>query len=211
MKDKKPTKRMCSVLAVLLAFCLLFTGCVNGDVIEISEEDASDKGVESGFFISYGLYETPFCAAYKSEKSEFDINDVTLDFFWGGKVTQYMIDEYRYSYFDLYFVSDSEEGEGWEEFFVKRIEENFVSEKYRCEFTRVEGKEGVESIKYHYSEKITIPKEIFTGKCDFIWFKIKSINEIAPNQSKETSIANIIIYYKLTDDGKVILSGLPFH
>ena len=171
------------------------------------ETDTSVGAVlESGFKKSDDC-ETPlFHCAYRSDKTEFDIDDVTLDFYYGGWFTnlgiEYDLQLYNFPTFEIYFTNDAHD-----RCFVKRVEENLVSEKYRCKFIDDDDWNATEII-FNHSESITIPREIFTENEGVIYFAIysKNANHTVPEVEW---IAGKAIFYKIIGE-KVILSNLPF-
>ena len=163
--------------------------------------------LESGFKPSDDACEIPlFYCAYRSDKTEFDIDDVTLDFYYGGWFTnlgiEYDLQLYNFPMFDIYFTNDAHD-----RCFVKRVEENLVSEKYRCKFIDDDDWNATEII-FNHSESITIPREIFTENEGVIYFAIysKNANHTVPEVEW---IAGKAIFYKIIGE-KVILSNLPF-
>ena len=208
-------RKMKCALLLLLAFCMLFTGC---DKVSTFKDDDMEEKSEVGSDVEQGLkagfsYENKgnrpqlhmHKCAYLSDKTEFDIDDVTLEFFWGADLVYdmeyaiYLSDDYPE--FDVCFYDEYDQY-----FIVKHIEEPFVSEKYLAEVTRENG--VVTDIKYNYSEMLTIPKEIFSKDKSYIWFSLKGMNYSKINYGEKT-IAAILIYYKKSD-GKIILSSKPF-
>ena len=170
------------------------------------ETDTSVGAVlESGFKPSGSGEPSPdpnFCA-YKSDTNEFDIDNVTLDFFFGGHYhsgVEFELTHGRnYPAFDLYFIDEDDN-----KFFIKHIEENFVSEKYSCEVTHDEHWHITE-IKYNHSEKLTIPSEIFTKENGVIWFSIYSIHANDIEQAVRC-ITCVKIFYQVIGE-KVVLSS----
>lgn len=192
-------------ILILMMVVLLATGCEQNSPLP-PEEDAGNPsvGLEDGFQSSNGCDDSPrYLCAYRSDKTEFNIDDVTLVFYYGGYYyngVEYELENlYDFPYFDLYF-SDG----GGERYFVKRVEENFVSEKYNIHFTYDENWNVVERT-FNHSEVITIPKEIFKDESGRIYFAVYSANvrEAAP---RFRSIASIGIFYKVIGE-KVVLSS----
>ena len=161
--------------------------------------------LENGFKPS-NFDESPiFHCAYKSDKTHFDIDDVTLDFFYGGYyyqgVEHQLENMHDFPYFELYFEID-----GGEELLIKRVEENFISEEYSCDFVYDENW-YITEIKYNHSETITIPKEIFTEDNGLIYFAIYGENVKEPEQQTKF-ITGIGMYYKVIGE-QVVLSRQP--
>ena len=137
---------------------------------------------------------------YRSNKTTFDVNNVTLEFYYG--ICFHGTEEHEREVglnvpsFDLYFSNQS-----GEQILIKHVEENFVSDKYRCGYT------ADSKTTYNHSESITIPKELFTEKSGYINFSGRGINLKEYGQPYQY-LFSTRIYYKLRD-GKVTLS--PIH
>ena len=186
---KRYKRGLINVLLLLLAACMLFTGC-------------GGKGVESGFKIPAGCLDMPkvYCA-YKSEKKVFHIDDVTLDFYYGGIYNEYDLEHRGESYpeFELWFWNDS-----GDKSLIKEVKENFVSEKYRCTDVSGSRNDGYLKLVYNHSEKLTIPKELLVGESGKIHFMIYG-EKIAETDQKIELITGATICYEI-DGGNVILS-----
>lgn len=204
----KRIRRIHRVLLILIIVSLFVTGCEQlGIKIPGRDKDTVSSGVESGFKPSSSDEMNPFHCAYKSDKTEFDINDVTLDFYYG--VSYYESAEYfreniwDIPYFEVSFTTDDNK-----KFVVKRVEENLVSEKYRCEYIRDENLKIIE-IKYNYCETLTIPAEIFTEESGVIYFGFRGDNIRVQDPEHREIGGGKAIFYKVKD-GKVILSSKRF-
>ena len=208
----KRTRSICRVLLILMIFSLFVTGC--GQNIDTNpDNDGGDPNtnvvtvLENGFKPSNDADETPiFYCAYRSDKTEFNINDVTLDFYYGGYYYQgaeYELENaHDFPSFELYFTDN--EGN---KFLVKRVEENFVSDKYSCDLI-YDNDWNVINVDFNHSEAVTIPKEIFTEDVGLIYFSIYSENA-KELESQTKVIAGIGIYYKVIGE-QVVLSNQPF-
>ena len=227
-------RKMKCALLLLLAFCMLFTGCVqktmppdNGDnnqnddigqnITGDAENEKNDNSnqntddTENGGLSSSSACGSlgigPFCE-YKSEKIEFDINDVSLEFSYGGYYSVYVEDIRReivsIPWFNLCFENNS-----GNRVVVRRVDEEFISEKYDCTVAYDE-QHYIDDIEYNYSEYITIPEELFTNEKGKIIFSIRGESmrdgEII---REEDVIVSIPIFYEVVD-GKVILSSRNF-
>ena len=159
------------LLILLLASAVNFTACRN-------------KGLEAGF--KWKEHPDAVCeyfCAYKSDKRVFDINDVTLTFYYGG--TQGV----QCPVFKVYF--ENEDGDAY---IVKEIR-NHNPDDYKVDYegyyrwTRV----------FNFSENITIPKELFVKQRGHIFFCLDitwSTNElINDNEWKNGNL--IVIYYNV--------------
>ena len=171
-----------------------------------TEDEKESSVLESGFKPSASDETSPYFAAYKSDKTEFDIDNVTLEFFYGGNYSPEIEFELEhgsnYPWFDIGFKNDEHD-----RVLIKRVEENFVSEKYRCRVILSENRETYE-VKYNHSETITIPKEMFTKETGIIWFLTYGENP-RDFEPKYQSLAGTYIHYKIVGD-KVFLSNKPF-
>ena len=161
--------------------------------------------LEDGFIISGELIPTRF-AAYRNNTCEFDIDHVTLEFFYGGlwanDIEFVLTHSDNYPEFDLYFVNSD-----GDELLVKHVEENFVSEKYRCDVYYVSPRKT--GVIFNFSEYLTIPKELFCKNSGVIYFEIRGVNPRSPSQ-KVDLIASEIIYYRIIND-TVFLSNKRFY
>ena len=216
MRFNVPTqmKKTYRVLLILISACLCLTGC-SFDLFTGTDNNQdnldSTAGLEYGFVFSSSSSSAPTKntrCAYKSDKNEFDIDDVTLDFFYGGIYPSGvdLANGASYPSFELYFT-DEKDNKMNHKIFVKRVEENFVSEKYRC-FQNYDETNHTVSIKYNHSETITIPKEIFTEDTGLIRFQVYGIN-INAIEPKVEAITGVNIFYKKIDQ-KIILSSKKF-
>lgn len=189
--------------SALVAACLCVVVLVGALLLPkpSAPPSSNETRLESGFQYQAGSAESPsnFCA-YKSETNEFDINDVTLDFFYGGYYyngAEHAIENYlNCPTFDLYFVNDQ-----GDQYLVKHVEENFVSEKYSCEIVFDE-KHDPKKIKFNHSETLTIPPELFTEPSGCVWFEVRGINTWNPDSLGR--ITGICLFYKV-ENGKVRL------
>ena len=209
-------KFVCTVLIILTLFasvtgCDFVTNFINKDnsnsannTSDKTDADANKKtGLESGFSVSNGCESSSFYGAYKSDKTEFDIDDVTLDFYYGvdfyGSEEYARETTYNFPSFDLYFV----DRKGENKIFIRHVEENFISEKYRCELVYDENW-NVTKIKCNYFETLTVPKEMFTKEVGMIYFSVFSAN-VRDYPPEYRAIAGAKVFYKMSGN-KVILT-----
>ena len=166
--------------------------------------ETQPKSLESGFYAYYDCGGSPaFHCAYKSDKTEFDIDNVTLDFYYGVEYLFTEEDEREtidIPSFDLYFT----DWKGTKRIFIRHVEENLISEKYRCHIAWDEDSK----ITYNHCETHTIPREMFTGESDFIYFAVfgTDVREYEPEYRCRMSAT---MYYKVIDE-RVVLSPIPF-
>ena len=162
------------------------------------------NSIESGFTLpNDGCEIREFHCAYRSMKTEYDIDNVTLDFYYGGIYypdIEYQLNFYDIPLFELYFKEA-----GGEKYLIKRVEENFISKKYYCDVLE-DGEYNI-NIIFNYSESITIPKEIFTKDSGLLFFQIygKSIGKLT---LENDYIAGKHFYYKVIGE-KVLISNEP--
>lgn len=195
-------KGVCLILIILTAFNIFATGC---DFWKKDTGDEEGKGLDSeSEQSSNGWIESAFCCEYKSDKTVFDIDDVTLDFYYGVHLLHPEEREeemFNIPSFDLYFSNEENH-----RILIRHVEEDFVSEKYRCYYVKDEN--GKITSKHHYNhfETHTVPKELFTQESSFFYFSVYRTNSAPPDMC----ITSALIYYKL-DGEKVTLSSKPFH
>lgn len=203
------------VVFILLTTAFVFAGC----------KEEEDTGLNVGF--EGNLYGDPspsdYCA-YRSDVSEFDINDVTLEFFYGGIFSESI--EYERSNIrnigkvKLYFFApalceNSECATQYDyqyggrkcvnllcedsRYFIKESQKDYTSEAHRWKGRLYEDGEG---------ETITIPKELFVGERGLIEFMVfgKDENHREYPDNEYELISGKIIHYKIYGY-KVVLSG----
>ena len=182
---KKRKNGVYRVFLILMMVVLLATGCEQNSPLPPEESAGTlSVGLEDGFQSSNGDESPRYLCAYRSDKTEFDIDDVTLAFYYGGYYyngAEYELENLSdFPYFDLYFSDD-----GGERYFVKRVEENFVSEKYNINFTYDENRSVIKRT-FNHSEVIRI-----------------NAKEAEP---RFRCIASIGVFYKVIGE-KVVLSN----
>ena len=106
MKNTNLKLNKTKLVARLMVVILLLTST-------LTLASCGNKGLEAGFYYtSIGNDDAPypmFRCAYKSDKTEFDINDVTLTFYYGGLYSLYLQEErssISYPGYELYFSND---------------------------------------------------------------------------------------------------------
>lgn len=205
-------KSVCIVLIIITLFSAFATGC---DLIGKDNTGDTDKnqpsGLESGFRFQEETClpkQNNLYCGYKSEKSEFNINEVTFNFYYGLEYVneslgiEYELEKHSYPSFDIYFADDY-----GKKILVKHVDENLISEKYRCEVVR-DKDYYITDITFNHSEALTIPKEIFTKNSDIVRFAIYG-TDVTKSLQEYKCIATANIFYKVTGE-KVILSATPF-
>ncbi len=160
-------------------------------------------GLEAGFKSSiHGCEDVNlFSLAYKSDTNQFNISNVTLTFYYGGgygdDIEYTRETTFNYPNFELYFYNDEQT-----HILVRRVEENLVSEKYRCWIGR--GSRRV----FNHSEELTIPKELFTKETGVISLGLFGA-DARINEEEPKLLSWINIYYK-KDVDKITLSSEEF-
>ena len=182
------------------------------DELKGLEDTIYGSPLESGFYKDYvknAWYENSGeMVALKSDRSRFDIDDVTLDLYLGNL---YMdsndVEMYGDRFFDIYFTIGLP---GLEvSYFAKHVEESFYSEEYKVkeigqtnhgDFIRHEHKFN----KYH---TVTIPKEIFIGNAGRFYVSLRFAD--ANEEEKRWPFFGATLYYKIEYD-KVVISTKQF-
>lgn len=202
MKTQKGFGFIRRLLLISTALCLCLSGC------GWNIEQEKDQGLESGFYFPYGLNQIGvWHAACRSEKSVFDINDVTLTFYYGDDFVYADLETYRrrnftYQYYELYFAN-----EALTKILIRHVDEDFVSEKHRCKY-RCNDYGEVTEIIFNHSEELTIPKELFTKEEGIVYFYVTGWGTAGRLIGTEEegymmrTIADIPIYYE--KDGNTI-------
>ena len=134
------------LVVLLLTSALNFSGCLN-------------RGVEAGFYLHHSTTNR-VRIAYKTDKKKFDINDVTLTFYFGS------VEGIQFSSIQIYIEDD--EGDI---FLLKNIEIN-NPEDYVITYKKELG--GLRNrAEFSHGEQITIPKEILI-KSTYLSFWVAS-------------------------------------
>ena len=188
-------KCLLKTVALFLIFSTLIicTACKNTD---------SEDGPHSGY-----LLPTNICAI-KGDKIVFDIDDVTLDFYYGVHYSSdaykgiMLLEQQSFPTFDVLFKDEK-----GKEYIVKHVEENFVSEKYRVQEIYDENYNVIDTV-FNHSETLTVPKEVFIYNHGYFWFEVRGDNKSKVGTKNQT-ITGKCIHYKVKDD-KVILSNYKF-
>ena len=197
MKTQKGFGFIRRLLLISTALCLCLSGC------GWNIEQEKDQGLESGFYFPYGLNQIGLWhAACRSEKNVFDINDVTLTFYYGDDfgyqedLETYREHSFTYLYYELYFAN-----EALTEILIRHVDEDFVSEKHRCKYRWNESGEVTEII-FNHSEELTIPKELFTKEKGIVYFYVTGCGTVGRLIGTERGdymikkISSIAIYYE---------------
>lgn len=213
----KLKKRFLRLIILLVSCSMLVTGCdfeaneSNNACTDSSSCIDNPIPLEYGFEFSSGEDEAIriFFCAYRSPTNVFDIDNITLDFYYGVDYHPYSpeyIQEilYSYPYFEVAFKS-----EGEEKVIIKTVEENFISEKYNCEVVYTEDRMDIKRVIFNHHETFTIPKEVFTKETGIIYFSVYGTNVCKDPPSFEWIVGRPI-HYKVADN-KVCLSNKRFN
>lgn len=205
----KRVNKIYKVLLILLIVSMSFTGCMLTNTSE---------GLEHGFkFFGIGgesCESNPFCCGYKTDRTEFDIDDVKIDLYYGcyyGDFVESILENaMNIPSFDIYAATWDEENREYDnKYLIRHVEENFVSEKYNCEIVcrKFLIWQTTEIIYNHY-ETIKIPKEAFVNGNGEISILIYG-TDIHGGYPTEKLITGTTLYYSLVD-GKATLSNQEF-
>ena len=199
MKNTNLKLNKTKLVARLMIVILLLTSA-------LTLASCGNKGLEVGMF-KYGEFMPEFMCGYKSNINQFYINDVTLDFYYGIVHPNYEIES-----FELYFIDESEEMH-----LIKKVNESLAQEKYRIEYKHVPFlmRFFVDNLKYNYSEKITIPKELFAQEEGYLMFALTTETmyggedtgcRACSHQCKTHTLSRQILYYKVDGNSVTIYS-----
>ena len=232
---KKIKRGLINVLLLLLAACMLFTGCKpapapdNGDTTlndggegnggnnDVGNQNTGgnenggatneSQGLENGLMGGGGKPSLLYLprGAYKSDKTEFELDDVTLEFYYGIRLDDMHSIKLHVGdipKFELCFLN-----EDGDRITVRKVKENFISEKYKLDLTwNLEIRKF--NVKYNYSESITIPKEIFTRECGIITFVIVGDSIFDEKVIPDYCLVKLNIFYKKIDE-RIKLASHP--
>lgn len=204
---KKLVTKSIGVMFILLTLFYTFIGCVNnGDRTDGGENEQNESNMPQGNSgpEHWGQFR------FDNEQDSYYINDVTITIHYGGlgydteeKVQYSRKQAADYPCFDIYFLDSS-----FNKYFVRRVDENFISVKYS--WTPIFDEEmNLIDRAFNHSEIITIPKEAFIEESGHIYFSVygTNINERNP-EYKEIFFG--VIFYKCIDGNMVVLSDKKF-
>ena len=176
------TKLIARVMILMLLFSITINLVSCAYVTDMFEKITGGSYLVSQFHCSYEI-----------DKEEYDINCVTLLFFYGVGLGEDINIELEtsvnYPVFELYFMNDENTS-----ILAKHVEENLISEKYGFTY----GPNNKEL--YNHSEEFTIPKELFTKENGIIWFYLYGANILESGSPKAKIITSIAIYYTKNGD-----------
>lgn len=204
----KKINKIYKVVLILLIASISFTGCIFTN---------TSTELESGFEFSGNGYANdemnPFFCGYKTDKTEFDIDDVRIDLYYGVDCCNdsgYLFMRKRIPDFDIYVsYYDEENNEEYvNKHLIRHVEEEYVSRKYDCDV--VVNKKFLfmytTKIIYNHHETIQIPKEVFLTEIGRISILIYHTDIIKKEQMDITETA---FYYKIIGE-KVMVATKPF-
>lgn len=174
---------------------------------QTSTSTETSQGIESGFIFESGAPIPSDFFAYKSDKTEFDLNDVTLTFYYGGLFSsgiEYEKENLRnIPEFELVFINYNSDTNIEERVVVKKVEENFVDEKYQVTLVN-DIETNTKRVEFNHCEELTVPAELFIGESGRIVFLASGKNTLNSHYSID---GYCLIYYEKKGD-KVILKTI---
>lgn len=169
------------ILLVLLVVCplTLLWWCSS---LSRRQTPVEEKGISIGF--QYENSKGALITAIKSDKKEFDIDDVTLDFYYGGiakddgcnLVALYFVSEGYNWYKDFASVADYKDIDGC--YFIKEMTvDEYDSSPYDIEIRwNPRQKKKEYEIYFHYVDTLTVPKEMFSKQTGTVSFLVAHID-----------------------------------
>ena len=202
-------RKSITIMLVLVMLASMLTGCT-------ADIDGEYKGYSNGFnYNDHRLKSSVMCAA-RSEKTEFDVDDVTLDFYFGWWERQPSDPSYpgikSLLGYALYFCNEQIETktnintEDYKNipghYFIKEIPtDEFNSDKYSISMKKSIGR------VFKQSESFTVPKELFDQKRGTILFSFHTVILLLENsQFYNYREEYIRIEYEFIDDNTVRIS-----
>lgn len=188
-------KRIVGAL-IILTLLIAFTSCV-------TDESKLDDTLRGGFDSDGGCESPIIKTAFECDKRVFDIDDVTLTFYYGHGfgTNEAILEHYRgagvdYPNFDLYFETEDDS------YLIRHVDENFITAKYGC------NKLSNGYFVLDYSEIITIPKDLFTKEKGCVTFRISGFNS---SRQEDELLSSIGLYYVKNDDTVTLYNYLEYH
>lgn len=207
----KKTRLLVSILLVVICALICLQGC---DFLRKLQTPIEEKGISIGF--QYENRKGSLVTAIKSDKKVFDIDDVTLDFYYGGLTNGYP----QCNSVALYFSSDGasyiRDVDDYKNidncYFIKEM----TIDEYELGPFDIEQRWGPKkenekyNLYFHFVETLTIPKEMFSEQTGEVSFFVAHIVLNTDGNSKYELIVSGAaseqrLYYSKNDDGTVEL------
>ncbi len=201
---RKLNNRLFIMVLIILICTFAITGCDMSDCLFGNDKD--DTKLSYGYGATWEPQNTYipgetvfidesvsyFQGAYESDISIFDINNVTLTFYFGNRF--YSTDSiYKSESYSIYF-----QHENGKSYLVKTVNEDLTDEKYAIGELSYNG--------YSHNEKIRIPSEFFTENSGVIFFRIKCLYSCSESIGAKLGDITLPIRYSM-EGGKVHLSS----
>lgn len=199
-------RKAIAVISAMILIILMITGCT-----QFKKNTEFWDQYKDGFATRYGKkpISESLIAAVGGRQKEYDLDNVTLDFIYGGEsiydVAVYVSPEYK----DVSFVNELYDD-------YKNIPElYFINEKTQTEFTC--GPFDIEvswtyGLYYHFVDTWTVPKEVFNKEAGRIVFWVFAFKEVQTEDGQikymlyeDFKTGIIFVIYKKNGD-KVMLS-----
>lgn len=191
------------ITAIAAGVCVFIAALLIGLFVPSNNSPTVEKPLEWGFKYENGCEMPSKVCAYRSDTNTFDIDNVTLTFYFGGifgpDVNFYREHAMNVPEFDIFFGDSNFEPIQ----LIRHSNDNFVSEEYNVTLLIDENYNTTE-IKYNHSEIVTIPKELFTKQQGIINIGIGGI-DILEREPKYDRITSVTISYDIIGE-KVVLS-----
>lgn len=201
---------MKKITSLLLIFVMLFTA--------MSLSGCERKVLKNGFY-RYGDVITDYFIAYKSDVSEFDITDISLDLYYGVGEYERLTENTSIDSFEICFLSGDSSL-----YIAKKANDELISEKYNVdvEYVPFLARFFVDNLSFSHSETIAIPEYLFNKNTGEIRIILSSEHLYVEHnvefqeeclacsvEYKTHILAESTIYYQKSSD-KIVLSIDPF-
>ena len=194
------------IVGVFIVFISLsLVGCGKSENTESSKFEAASV---------YDCESNPDYCMCRADRNVFPIDDVTLDFFYGWIVGDDRdIPEADGFFIDAEnlgeFLDARKAGEAYSEVYYVTKVYNYTSEDYRC-IPIYDEKYYVQDVECVHSEKLTIPRELFSKDEGLIYFALYGEDKnnkdgrdpMSPNKDFITSA---LIHYRRNNDEIILL------
>ncbi len=210
--EHKKTRMLISILLVVICVLISLQGC---GFLSRWRTPTEEEGISIGF--QYENSQGSLVTAIKSDKKVFEIDDVTLDFYYGGiasdslsdSVALYFISGRNNLFTDL-IVDDYKNIDGC--YFIKEM----TIEEYESGPFDIEQRWGPKqkneknTVYFHFVDTLTVPKEVFSESQGEFYFIAAYLRT-----NKENNLAEVhnprganrqILYYTKMEDGYVELN-----
>lgn len=178
-KNHRKPKLISRIVTLAASLVILITAVT----LTITLGPLANRPFEDGFEGVQGMTEDALQAAYKCDKSIYDIDNVYLTFYYGyiSHIEPSAKEYFATSEFDVCVI----EKDSKKTHIVRHVDDNFSAEEYEIDTVDIIDENGDYKGYYHvfnHSETVTIPKEMFVNEHGTIVLALAGVSAYTNNE-----------------------------